>query len=31
VQVVVDDDRGLRRVGENRYRLFVGMHPGSAA
>src|SRR3954470_258383 len=31
VQVVVDDDGGLRRVGEYRDRLFVGMHPGSAA
>ncbi len=31
MQVVVDDDRGLRRVGENGDRLFVGMHPGSAA
>ncbi len=31
VQIVVDDDRGFRRVGENGDRLFVGMHPGSAA
>src|SRR3954470_24357238 len=25
VQIVVDDDRGLRRVGKNCNRLFVGM------
>ncbi len=31
VQVVVNDDRAFRRVGENGDRLFVGVHPGSAA
>ena len=31
VEVVVDDHRSFRRGGENGDRLFVGVHPGSAA